>query len=172
MDLPHDIWVGSYYSSTTPRVLILGESVYGSGEPLRPYLERWIQGKLRDHTFGRIFNAFSASHTSRAAITERRGFWDRVIFYNFVVGTVGPTRKHRPTETAYKASRESLEGVLSEYKPMGVVILGKEQSQYSRKIIEGSGVRYKILPHPAAWGIRTELLTRGWKELHRELACS
>lgn len=169
--LIRDIWVGAAYATSSPRILILGESVYSNGPPLQDYVPIWFAGG-KDHTFTRVFNAFSGRTSSRASKEERKDFWDRIVFYNFVIKSVGPTRWHRPTREAYLEAGEPLRAVLLEHRPQGVLILGCEQAQYSAPIVSSLGIKNAVLRHPAGWGVPTVELINGWTELHQQLGYS
>jgi hypothetical protein len=164
---PDDIWVGARYKVSNPRILILGESVYGSGDRLEPYLRGWISGK-KDYTFARIFNAFSGFRTSPVDPIGREAFWEKFVFYNFVVRLM-ETRKCRPRIQDYLESRATLLNVLKHNCPHGVVILGKEQGRYSEPTMEEYGCVYVTMQHPAARGIKTEELKGKWTELQAKI---
>ena len=160
-----DIWIGSNYYASAKRVLVLGESTYGSDPPLVDYIPTWIRRQVRDTTFSRIFNAFSGTHTNVATDEEREGFWSKIAFYNFVSRSVGPTRKHRPSDTDYRAAQEPLHSVLQQYAPTGVLILGVEQARYSQPIVRRLGVHSIVTPHPTSYGVSTKVLADAWNRL-------
>jgi hypothetical protein len=163
----HDIWVGSNYVETNPRMLVLGESVYGSGVPLKEYLPTWIHGAQRDQTFSRVFNALSGVRAASTTVQARQSFWDGVAFYNFVTIVVGALRSSRPTREAYMASRDSLRQVISQYRPHGVLILGKEQAGYSGPVVRETNVPFEV--SPTGFGIKTSWIAKPWKELREKL---
>ena len=158
----HNIWIGSAYQTSSPRVLILGESDYGGTDRLERYVPQWLEGAPRDPTFSRISNSFAAS-------LPRDQFWQEIAFYNFVPGMVGATRKERPTKAMYVQAQVVLPEVLRIIKPDGVLILGKEQSEYSQPVLHELGIAHTISPHPAAWGITNEQLTFAWNDLMKML---
>ena len=169
--LDRNIWVGEKYASSSPKILILGESDYGGTEPLQDYLPTWFDGKA-DPTFTRIFNAFSGLNAAKASPADRKEFWGQYVFYNFVVGDVGPTAKHRPKIAAYLASQEPLKQVLSEYAPQGVIVLGIEQSEYSQPVLAQCNITHVVSPHPAWRQLKTPILTGKWDELKQMLHAS
>jgi hypothetical protein len=160
-----DIWIGSRYGASDQRVLVLGESTYGSDPPLAEYIPMWIQRAVRDTTFARIFNAFSGTHTSRASITEREAFWAGIAFYNFVTCSVGPTRNCRPTIHDYRGGQAILETVLEQYHPTAVLILGREQAYFSEPVVARFGIRSVTTEHPASYGLRSQVLSTAWQDL-------
>lgn len=160
-----DIWIGSKYDASDKRILVLGESTYGSDPALADYIPMWIRREARDTTFARIFNAFSGLHTSSADDGSREEFWSKIAFYNFVTRSVGPTREHRPTDADYRLAEAPLEAVLRKILPSGVVILGKGQAQYSEPVMRRLGIASVTAPHPTSYGLRTKILTDAWNQL-------
>lgn len=165
-----DLWLGSDYGLACNGIFVLGESTYGEAPPLVQYIPTWIRREVRDTTFARIFNAFSGRHTSRASVAERDAFWQSIAFYNFVTRSVGPTRRHRPTETDYRSARPSLATVLQQHLPAGVIILGTEQATYSAPVVREVGIPSVTTRHPTSYGLRTCILTQAWEELRAKLA--
>ena len=160
--MSRNIWIGKHYEASNPRVLLLGESDYGDTPPLIEYIPQWLDRKHRDHSFARISNTFGAG-------LLREKFWDQIAFYNFVPGMVGPTRLHRPTPRSYSEAQPILGEVLNDLKPDGVLILGIEQSQYSKPVIQLFGAAHSIAPHPAARGLSNERLAAAWVEFTQTL---
>jgi hypothetical protein len=165
-----EIWVGSNYKESTRKTLVLGESWYGTECSLNEYIPQWAARKIRDNTFSRIFNAGSGLHTSTATEHEILEFWKKIVFYNYVVGTVGDTRSHRPTKNQYESSKPQLASVLQEYKPQGIWVLGKEQAQYSVPIIQESGFAYEVVAHPTSLGLKASVLQESWQALQAKIA--
>ena len=158
----HNIWIGSSYQESSPKVLILGESDYGGTDRLEKYIPQWLDGEPHDQTFARISNSFAASIT-------RDQFWQTIAFYNFVPGMVGEERKDRPTKAMYMQAKVVLPEVLSILNPDGVLVLGIEQSDFSQPVLQDLGVAHTVSPHPAAWGVTNERLTAAWNELMQKL---
>lgn len=163
-----DIWVGSTFPTTG--ILILGESTYGADDPLLTYIPSWCRRQTPDRTFSRIFNAFSGQQTSSATVAQREAFWASVAFANFVEQAVGSTRSHRPTPEHYLAAASALPHLLRQIKPRGVLILGREQAQYSEPLVRAAGIPCVVCPHPTAYGISTAALKFGWDELQSKSA--
>ena len=151
----HNIWIGSAYQASSPRILILGESDYGGTDPLVAYVPQWLDKKHRDYSFARISNAFGSS-------LPRDRFWNQIAFYNFVPGMVGESRNDRPTKSMYQQAQTVLPDVLNYLRPDGVLILGIEQSEYSKPVLSDLGITHEISPHPAARGLKNERLTAAW----------
>jgi hypothetical protein len=152
----HDIWIGSSYSQSPRRILILGESTYGQDPPLISYIPTWIAG-AKDYTFSRIFNACSGAHTSTASIAQRQAFWDSIAFYNFLTVAL-PSRETRPTDAQYRASEQALDEMLARYTPSGVWILGVGQARFSWPIVARHHIPYVVQRHPTSRGLRADNL--------------
>ena len=151
----HNIWIGTAYLASSPKVLILGESDYGGTDPLVTYVPQWLDKKHPDYSFARISNTFGRPLT-------RDTFWHQIAFYNFVPGMVGESRNDRPTKSMYQRAQTILPDVLNYLKPDGVLILGIEQSEYSQPVLNEHGIAHAISPHPAARGLKNERLTAAW----------
>lgn len=166
-----DIWIGSHYSQASTKILLLGESVYGSGEPLRDYIPRWINGQ-HDKTFSNLFQGMHDKKVSSTTLEERKYMWDHIVFYNFVTRLVGKTAKDRPTKEDYQASREPLRSILQSHSPHGVLILGKEQSYYSKPIIDMLGICNVVTYHPAWRFWKPSHLSDAMKQLLQQISSS
>lgn len=164
-----EVWVGQDYEASEKRILILGESWYAQLESLSEYIPKWAAKKIRDNTFSRIFNASSGFHTSKAKEQEILRFWNSIAFYNFVVGTVGESRKHRPTKVQYEISRTSLQSVLEVLKPKGVWILGRGQAEYSMPIVSAMGLKHEVVAHPTSYGLKAVVLKDSWLSLQESI---
>jgi hypothetical protein len=162
-----NIWVGSDFPST--RLLILGESTYGTDDPLSTYIPSWCRRNTPDQTFSRIFNAFSGHTASSATIAQREAFWTSIAFANFVEEAVGSERSHRPTPDHYRAAASALPALVRRLKPMGVLILGREQAQHSEPLICAAGILCVVCPHPTAFGVSTATLKSAWNELQSKI---
>lgn len=165
-----EIWVGNNYQKSKNRIFILGESWYGQEVSLAEYIPQWAAHKIRDSTFSRIFNSGSGSKTSKASEYEILDFWHTIVFYNFVIGTVGDTRSHRPTKAQYESSKLPLSSVLNRLTPKGIWVLGKEQAQYSVPVIESLGYNYEVVAHPTSFGLKAEVLQNSWQVLQEKVA--
>jgi hypothetical protein len=165
--LTSELWIGFKFGTPTNGVLILGESTYGADPPLTKYIPSWCRGNQPDQTFTRIFNAFSGSHSSSATPSEREAFWATIAFANFVNQPVGPTRDYRPTTAHYRDAALALPAILQRLKPKprGVLILGREQSEYSVPVLRDLGLPFVVCRHPGARGVPTTELKTAWNEL-------
>jgi hypothetical protein len=164
-----DVWIGSGYSQSANRILVLGESWYGDVEPLAVYVPRWVRGEVIDNTFARIFNAASGCHTESASQEQRTAWWNSIAFYNFVPGSVGASRSDRPSPAAYIAAAGPLAVVLDQLRPRGVWILGKGQAEYSVGVVERSGIACEVSTHPTGYGVRSEELKGSWAKLSQRV---
>lgn len=165
-----EIWVGKNYQTSKNKILVLGESWYGQEVSIAEYISKWAAREIKDTTFSRIFNAGSGSHTSKATESELLDFWHTIVFYNYVVGTVGETRSHRPTKMQYEFSESSLNLILKQFAPDGVWVLGKEQSHYSVPVIESLCLPYEVVAHPTSFGLKAKVLQNSWRTILEKTA--
>lgn len=176
-----DIWIGRNFQPGKS-ILILGESSYNDpcecqtspcanlqNPPLRQYVPCWIDQKVSDYTFARIFNAFyGASHgtnTEKATVTQRSAFWEEIAFYNLVIGPLGSREDRDGIQRMYQCGIPQLEEVLKALEPGGVMILGIEQGKYSEPVVKKLGIPCVVTAHPTARGVSTATLTAKWNKL-------
>lgn len=145
-----DVWVGSRYADSERRVMLLGESWWGDTEPLKGAIERWARDEQADATFSRLFNTCSGTRREQASYDERMAFWSSIAFYNFVQGSLGATRKSRPSSKHFQAAVPALEKVLHSLKPKGVWIVGLGQSKYSGPVLRRLNVPFEVVNHPSS----------------------
>jgi len=160
-----DVWIGENYERSTNRLLVLGESWYGDIEPLAAYVPRWAHGAINDSMFSRLFNAASGLHTAGATYAQRLAWWNGIAFYNFVPGTVGTTRRDRPSRSAFAAARTSLTTTLDRLSPKGVWIIGKGQAEYSADVVRQFGAACEVTAHTASYGLSSVALAASWANL-------
>lgn len=159
-----DVWVGSKYPVSEHRVIILGESWWGDMEPVSAAIERWAKDEQADATFSRLFNTCSGTRRERVSYDERMSFWNSIAFYNFVQGTLGATRKSRPSSMHYRSAVPALEKVLDSLKPKRVWIVGVGQSEYSSPVVRRLNIPFEVVRHPSS-GISHERFVESWRSL-------
>jgi hypothetical protein len=159
-----DVWVGSNYAASVPNVMILGESWWGDLESLGDAIERWARDKQADATFSRLFNTCTGTRRERASYNERMSFWNSIAFYNFVQGSLGPTRKSRPSSKDFQSAVPALEKVLKSLKPTCVWIVGLGQSEYSMPVLRRLNIPFEAVRHPSS-GIAHDAFHGSWKGL-------
>jgi hypothetical protein len=145
--------------------LVLGESWYGEwpdsdGRSLvydDEYVAAYLAGRVRDPMYTRVANA---SGLGKAA------FWQRVAFTNFVIDSVGAHRAQRPFTAHYAASKPRLRALLAEVAPRAVWVLGKEQGEYSRPVVQEAGITCVVSRHPTSYGVPNTELGAAWVELN------
>lgn len=156
-----DIWVGSEFDNH--RIFVLGESWYGDySDELatdRGYISAYLDGRVIDALYTRISNGVGL---------DRRTYWNRVMFTNFVQ-RVGATRADRPTKEHYEAAVPRLQRLLRWRTPRGVWILGVEQSEYSAPVVRDAGLPYEVVVHPASFGVSGARLNGSWTTLLAKL---
>jgi hypothetical protein len=156
-------WIGDSWKQTG--ILILGESWYDNEVKLEEYIPNWINKGQSDYLFSRIFNVCSGFHTSNATLQQREIFWSKIIFHNFVNWSVGKERKDRPKPDDYLLAKRQLPEMLREIMPRKIWLLGKEQIEHSKPIVESLGIKHEVAPHPCGWGVKTETLKASWAKL-------
>ena len=163
-----DVWVGSNYAARIPRLLILGESTYGSSLPLISYVPGWISGAVKDRTFSNLYIALSTCSNSLRSCSKTH-IWDCIAFFNFVPGSIGTTYKSKASPSHFRSARSSLRQMVSLLAPTGVLILGLSQSDFSRPVIEQQCVPYVIVPHCGRAFSKSdaEFLGKSWDVLTR-----
>jgi hypothetical protein len=159
-----DVWVGSGYVAAERRVLILGESWWGDVERLGGAIERWARDEQADATFSRLFNTCSGKRRERASYNERMAFWNSIAFYNFVQGSLGATRKSRPSRMHFTSAIPALEKVLKSLKPTCVWVVGVGQSEYSSAVLQQLNIPFEVVRHPSS-GISHENFYGSWRNL-------
>lgn len=159
-----DVWVGSSYGLTERKLMLLGESWWGETEPLKVAIERWAGDEQADATFSRLFNTCSGTRRENASYNERMAFWNSIAFYNFVQGSLGATRKSRPSSKQFQAAVPAFENVLHSLKPRGVWIIGRSQSEYSSPVLSRLKVPFEVVNHPSS-GICHERFYGSWRTL-------
>jgi hypothetical protein len=159
-----DAWVGSSYSASELRIMVLGESWWGGVESLSSAIERWARDQQADATFSRIFNTCSGRRRERASYQDRMAFWNSIAFYNFVQGSLGATRKSRPSADHFRSAVPALVKILQALKPQCVWIVGLEQSKYSSPVLRKMNIPFEVVRHPSS-GVRHEEFEGSWKSL-------
>ena len=138
-------WVGANYCdgfAGGPRLLILGESHYGSGPPERNFTQRftrqYAEGQWDDRFWTGIMQTV-LGHT-RAEIEQgvdilpinggpviamnRESFWQSVALYNYIQELL-PGPRQAPPAPAWQAARPAFEAVLEALKPQALLVHGK-----------------------------------------------
>jgi hypothetical protein len=154
-------WIGPYL--TKNRILILGESWYGPVVHLPTYIADWSKRSQKDYLFSRIFNAASGLSSVTATLAQRQGFWDSIIFDNFVNWSVGSSRSSRPTSANYVFAASTMSSRLALLKPGVIWVLGIQQACYSRPTF--GSIRSVTSPHPCGYGIKNATLVADYNKL-------
>jgi hypothetical protein len=135
------IWRGDSYDQT--RILVLGESWYGSYEADHLFddgwVSAWLGGEVRDDMYTKM---------ARAVGLTSDELWQSIAFTNYVQ-CVGPVRKNRPTRAMYEAGAIRLRAILAELKPRVVWLLGKQQAKHSSRVTEEVKLPSVVSRHPS-----------------------
>ena len=122
-------WVGAKYKSSKPRIMLLGESVYGDvpkeeGSEFvinminAVYTQTWC-----NPYFTKVTNLLNQLNISWAA--NEFDCWGNLLFYEYVQEPLDSARV-RPTTEQWEKSEIAFEEILNEYKPQLILVLGKE----------------------------------------------
>lgn len=111
--------IGKRYGIDSPfgiPVMILGESHYGAQGESRSFTRRVIRdvksGKKKHAFFGNVAKAFLIDPSNPS---QRKAFWDSVVFYNYVQTSV--ELGTRPALKTWLAAQEPFLEVLASLKP-------------------------------------------------------
>lgn len=124
-------WVGSGYTDSAHRLLLLGEGHYLTESESRydtPTLTKEIVGRVRDGTHVLPFYTRTASTVlgvKSLGSDERISFWDRVAFYNYIPGVAASRARERPSSEMWAAAPAPFCAVLTQLRPRCVLVLGK-----------------------------------------------
>jgi hypothetical protein len=130
-------WVGQDYFDAGLyglRILVVGESHYGSGDQnpsfTRTVVKKWGQDNRR--SFFTVVAKLLLGHGRGVKVrtVQRKQFWEKIAFYNYVQEFVGPRPRMRPTPAMWKRSEKAYHQVLCDLKPDLVVVLGKQLAKY------------------------------------------
>lgn len=124
-------WVGKEYATGGifgKRILVLGESHYGDGEPspdttVRVF-EEYLGCSETVPSYLQSFHKFERSLVGRNTnCTDRKRIWDSVVFYNYLQTPMsGPRQGGKKSD--YANSSEAFFEVLEEYRPEYIIVWG------------------------------------------------
>lgn len=157
-------WIGSDYESGIMgvRVLVTCESHYGSTQYERPMVTAEIikalalgqkhplaAKRLRRHPhFTKIMTSIvHASHSISPAPLERRAFWSKVAYCNFLQSFMKAPRD-RPNEKAWTNGEEAFTRILTVLQPNLIVCYSIRNGQRVRKL--AGTVPVAVVNHPSS----------------------
>jgi hypothetical protein len=127
----HNPWVGDRWQSSSPRLLLLGDSHYLTDlADDSPELTRDIVRGVRDGQRVIPFYAKAAALVDGQVASSpdgRHAFWNRVAFFNYVPTTVGTVFDAVPTPAMWEAGSPRFIALLEELRPTHVLSLGQRQ---------------------------------------------
>ncbi len=153
-----DPWIGCRYQDEGldgVRLLVLGESHYGPPTcEVSHYTSELVQlwGQQKRHRFYSSVQRLVVGGRGWLSDAERRNFWDRVAFYNYVQSLVGERPRDRPTPEMWLAACEPLLQTLAELKPHALLVLGWTLHQHLPELPATLAVC--AVPHPSSPGFR------------------
>jgi hypothetical protein len=124
-------WVGSLYEQNGingKNVLILGESIYRCNKTSKDrcveLIENNCSGDETHKFYTNIYLAFMGPGSPRH-VSEKRLFWDKVCFINFVDDVVEKGSRQPPERNSIEKARRDWQNVLLALQPNIVIALGK-----------------------------------------------
>ena len=115
-------WVGSKYNDSPRKVLLLGDSHYGEGEPYKEctqdVIQEWCINRTKPHRFftGIIWTLFGNTED-----LEKK--FGKIAFYNYVQKFM-PAPRISPSKIDYEAAQKPFIEVLEKLSPNFVVTFG------------------------------------------------
>jgi hypothetical protein len=127
-------WVGDNYYGSPRKVLLMGDSHYGEGEPpvefTQDIIRHWCFG---DEPAGRFFTGIIwALFGNKNDLGEK---YDKIAFYNYVQKFM-PAPRVSPSKADYEAAQKPFIEVLEKLSPDFVVSFGKEMTFHFPCIFE------------------------------------
>jgi hypothetical protein len=166
-------FVGERYAER--RILILGESSWGTGMEDASYVAHWLEHpKFLEHPGCSICAQVGGSQYKRDTLNdalttmmlwyrkpndtkrrsptdaERRMLWSLIAFGNFVTREMRVRVKDRPDEPDWREAADSFPAELKELKPRVCLVLdnpGGDLSSYSAPALQAAEVEVVRLPH-------------------------
>jgi len=123
----HQPWVGDLFSTSIPKLLVLGESHHGDDpdavDMTIPVVEEWLSGVSNPayRFFTHLAVALSGEEPWRL---DRRAVFRSIAFYNFVKAVM-PASRIAPTRNDFVRSEAAFREVIERLRPTHIVVCGK-----------------------------------------------
>lgn len=148
-------WVGKCYKEVNrfgARILVLGESHYGTQEDLSPDFTIGVVEALarreRHPFFTKVSKVLLGLDSSQWISDEDRSeVWDHVAFYNFVQCFVSDQARVRPGQDMWRDSSDAFLQIIEMLKPDLVLVLGKELGENIPNL--HSDIEICVIQHPS-----------------------
>lgn len=119
-------WVGSQFSRENPKLLILGESHYADRKPSPRFTieltREYANGEWNHRFWTQIMQAVSGkAHWE----VDRKEFWERYAFYNYIQSVVADSAGVGPTQEMIQEARIPFFQVLDNLRPDHILVLSK-----------------------------------------------
>lgn len=126
-----EAWRGSDYDKH--RLMMLGESAYSwvlNGETFEPsesHAREIVEGAIAGSHTSRFMTMVTRglAETENPSAEEKAAAWAKVVFRNYIDGTVGVGPGVRPSQEQWNAAALRFRGVLDDFSPQNVIVLGK-----------------------------------------------
>lgn len=124
-------WVGKNYDKTSPKILILGESIPDeriSRQVVRNRVKSLINGKWNYAFFTKLQNMFSSEDQwNRVGVNnyelDHDAFWNSISFTEYVQAPLKSVR-NRPTLEMWETAKDVFVEILKTLKPDIVIVIG------------------------------------------------
>lgn len=126
-DIQHQPWVGSHFSTSPQRLLILGESHHGDDpdavDMTGPVVEEWLSGVSNPpyRFFTHIAVALSGQNPWEL---DRRAVFQPIAFYNYV-RRVMPAPRVAPNQDDFMRSEAAFREVIERLRPTHIAVCGR-----------------------------------------------
>lgn len=117
-------WIGKNYWSQERRILLLGESHYGEPDQ-RPSLTRDLTQGYVGGWNHRFWTGLMRMVEGPDKPIDRKIFWEKVAFYNYVQAIVGEKAGIAPEPRHFEESAAAFYSVLNYLKPTHVLVVEK-----------------------------------------------
>lgn len=125
-------WIGKRYTKDNSfggRILLLGESHYGSQDCYTPDFTRWCVQALgiedeRHPFFNRVQKTLQEPQIGFPDRAARHSFWQDVAFANFIQEFPGQEHHNRPSTRQWREARSALPELLERLEPEFIAVLG------------------------------------------------
>lgn len=186
-------WIGKNYFSTSPKVLILGESLYG-GYATKNHIRNQVQGIVDESWtwayFTKLKNVFNLESEKYDGSINKESFWESVCYYEYLTHAMHEPKEPVPEEFWSEAKKPFVE-VVKKLKPDVIICIGYDTFEHlpdfgeEHKTISKRGVDDKLLiwrydrlnskqlekpvyickiKHPSSYGVKNE----DWFNLFRK----
>jgi hypothetical protein len=118
-------WEGCHFRQQRVRLLLLGESHHSTNDVASPTMTIDCTRDYIDGWKHKFWTNVMILVDGRPREIDKREFWSRVAFYNYIQEIVGDSSGIAPTVKMYQSSSLGLSSVIAFLRPTHVVVLAK-----------------------------------------------